>query len=277
MLERISAPFWELQSRQWAQLKAPLRPSPEDVHIVEQAIGDWRDARGRAPRALVLGSTFELAALRWPERSQVVAIDRVHGMLRGVWFQAPPTSGIRRGVVGHWLDMPLADRCCDLVLGDGSFASVRPGDGRTLSRAIRRVLQDDGLVLLRFFVRPFPDEDPETVWADSMAGLIGSFAAFKLRLLMALQVQDGEVCVHEAWRFVHARIRSLEQLARDTGWGIEEVTTIEAYRDQPTSYWFPTLAEVRAALEEDFIEQSCCWPSDELADSCPTFLLAPRP
>ena len=83
MLERISAPFWELQSRQWAQLKAPLRPSPEDVHIVEQAIGDWRDARGRAPRALVLGSTFELAALRWPERSQVVAIDRVHGMLRG--------------------------------------------------------------------------------------------------------------------------------------------------------------------------------------------------
>jgi len=41
-------------------------------------------------------------------------------------------------------------------------------------------------------------------------------------------------------------------------------------------YTFPTLAEARAALRDDFSEIACGLPGYELGERCPTFVLAPR-
>lgn len=276
MLGTAHATLWELQARQWALLKPPLRPAPEDVAVAQAFVDTWHATHRRAPRALVLGSTVELAALRWPSGSEIIAVDRSSTMLQGVWRQAPLTSGHRRAAVGEWLQMPLRDGCCDLVLGDGSFASVRKAEARGLARAVHRLLGRDGAMLTRMFVRPAVPESPAAVWSDLLSGAIGGFSAFKLRLLMALQDGDHETRVQDAWRFVHGRAPSLEWIAHRTGWPIDEVRTIESYCDQPTVYWFPQLEQFRAALEESFVERDCRHQAYEVGDRCPTLQFAPR-
>ncbi len=266
-------PLWDLQARQWASIKPPLRLAPEDVRVAQGVVDRWCASHDAAPRGLVLGSTPELASLRWPDRSRIVALDRAFGMLRGVWRAASGAPA----VAGRWLDMPIRDASCDIVFGDGSITQVRKADGPEFSRVLRRVVRDEALVLLRVLTRPVPSESSDAVWADLDAGGIGSFHAFKLRLLMALHGDDGEVRPHDVWAHVHGRAGSVERLARRGGWKLDEVATLEAYRDQSAVYWFPTLAEIRAVLDRDFVEQSCCQAGYELADRCPTLLLAPRP
>jgi hypothetical protein len=93
---------------------------------------------------------------------------------------------------------------------------------------------------------------------------------------MALHGGDGEVRPHDVWAHVQTRAGSLERVARQAGWSIDEVATLDAYRDQAAIYWFPTLAEIRAVLDANFVEEHCCRPAYELGDRCPTLLLTPR-
>ena len=272
MLDGALASLWDLQARQWSCIKPPLRPAPEDVRTAQGVVDRWCATHDRPPRALVLGSTIELASLRWPERSTIVALDRSLAMLHGVWRRASAAPAI----AGGWLETPILDDSCDIVFGDGSLTQVRRADGVALARALRRVVRPDGLVLLRILTRPSPLETADAVWADLMAGRIGSFHVFKLRLLMALHGLGGEVRPHDVWAHVLDRAGSVERLARQGGWSADEVATIDAYRGQSAIYWFPTLSDVRAVVGAHFVEQSCCVPAYELGHCCPTLLLTPR-
>jgi SAM-dependent methyltransferase len=272
VLDGALASLWDLQARQWSRIKPPLRPAPEDVRTAQAVVDRWCATHDRPPRAVVLGSTIELASLRWPDRSIILALDRSLGMLNGVWSRASAAPA----VAGGWLEMPIRDDSCDIIVGDGSLTQVRRADGFALFRALRRVVRHDGLVLLRILTRPSPSEAADAVWADLTAGRIGSFHVFKLRLLMALHGGDGEVRPHDVWAHVQTRAGSLERVARQAGWSIDEVATLDAYRDQAAIYWFPTLAEIRAVLDANFVEEHCCRPAYELGDRCPTLLLTPR-
>ena len=55
-----------------------------------------------------------------------------------------------------------------------------------------------------------------------------------------------------------------------------EIRTIEAYRGQPDAYWFPTVAELEAALEDAFVLVERHFPSYEMGDRCPTYLFRRR-
>ncbi len=269
-------PLWEQQARQWSRIKPPLRPSGEDLIWAQEAVDRWQRNRRRAPRALVLGATVELASLRWPENSEVTGMDLSAPMLQGVWLAAPAAPGRRRAVEGNWLDMPFPAQSFDLVLGDGSFSVMRQSEGLPLARAIRRVLRSGGKVVLRAYVRPEVAESPESVCQHLLAGRIGNFHVFKFRLLMSLQRGGGEVRVADAWEFFRANCPSAESISRQLGWTLDEIQTIEPYRGQGTVYWFPTLAEFRATLGQVFIEDACLWPSYELGDRFPTFILLSR-
>lgn len=268
--------LWEQQARQWSRIGPPLRPSGQDLVWAQEAVDRWQRTRPQAPRALVLGATAELASLRWPEDSEVTAMDLSAPMLRGVWLTAPDAPGRRLAVEGNWLDMPFLARAFDLVFGDGSFSLVSRREGLPLASAIRRVLRENGLLALRAYIRPEGVESPETVCEQLLGGRIGSFHLFKLRLLMSLHRGSGEVRVADAWEFFRAHCPSTESLARLLGWTLDEIQTIESYRGQGSIYWFPTLAELRAVLAPDFVEEVCWWPSYELGDRCPTLVLLPR-
>ena len=273
----LPTPLWAQQAAQWARIKAPLRPSGEDLVWVQNSLDQWHDDTRRPPAAVVLGATAELAALRWPLRSQVTAIDLSPAMLQGVWLGAPAAPGQRLAVKGNWLHMPFVAGGTDLVLADGSFTLVRQAEARILVPAIRRLLRADGRLILRAYTRPQSRETPESVCAQLVAGQIGSFHVFKFRLLMSLHRGMGEVGVSDAWDFFDKHCPPAETIARNLGWAIDEVLTIEAYRGQDSVYWFPVLEELRAVLEPYFHEVECRWPTYELGDRCPTLVLRPRP
>jgi SAM-dependent methyltransferase len=269
---RSPTPLWEQQARQWQLVKPPLRPSGEDLVWAQEAIDRQVRCLHSAPAALMLGVTPELATLRWPQGSVVVAVDLSMPMIREVWpaFRMPGMGCA--AIRADWMALPLADRWCDLVLSDNCFGACRRAQAIRIVHTVRRVLRAGGTFLFRTFVRPEPPERPEAVWDQLEARRIGSFHIFKFRLLMSLERGDGEVHVADAWEFFRSRCPEPESLARHLLWPVEEVRTIEAYRGQSAVYWFPTVAELRALAEGELEELDCLWPNYEMGDRCPTFV-----
>jgi hypothetical protein len=145
-----------------------------------------------------------------------------------------------------------------------------------LAGSVRRVLGGGGTFGLRAFVRPETSESPEEVWHALLDGSIGSFHIVKFRLLMSLHDAVGEVRVADAWDAFAAWGHPMDGLAARLGWPLDEVRTIEAYRGQPDTYWFPTAAELEAVLEGDFVLVERHFPDYEMGDRCPTYLLRRR-
>lgn len=253
-------PLWEIQAGQWAELGRPLRPGEDDLVPVQDSI----DERGRDLTALILGVTPELVHRRWPDGATVLATDKSMAMIREV--------GRTRAAQADWLALPVAGTSCDLVLSDGGFANVPGASVAALAGSVRRVLRDDGVVTTRMFVRPDDREEPDEVWEELVGGRIGTFSAFKLRLLMALCGDDGDVGVATGWAWFGCRCPDPDGLARRLGWPVAEIRTIEAYRGQDTVYWFPTLAQFRAVMSREFDERACHSPGYELGERCPTFV-----
>jgi len=291
---------WKKQAAQWERVGPPLRPSAEDLRHQQRVAGSWAEC-GRAPRILLLGVTPELALLEWPQPRHLLAVDCCAEMIRQVW---PHRSGVADAVVvagvgsrsssgdgsGHsgpsdavvqadWLELPLADRSRDLVVSDGCFGVIGyPVQYRALLRSVRRVLSSDGRYVFRVFVRPPRRETAADVYDDAMAGRIGNFHAFKLRLLMAMQVDSvSGVKTGDVWENWTRQGPGAEALGAACGWPREQIATIDAYRGHATVYCFPTVDELRDLFRyEAFEELECAWPGYESGDRCPTFVLAPR-
>lgn len=268
---------WQRHAAQWQHIGSPLRPVAEDLRVLEEFVRRWLDDRpGRsAPCVLLLGVTPEVAGMRWPAGTSVYATDRSLAMIRTVWPAAAPCAA---GAVNTlWQCLPFPAASFDLVVGDGSFAmEAFPGGWVHLCAELRRVLRPAGRLVVRFYVRPAQAETPEQVCADLRAGRIGSFHAFKWRLAMSLYDTPGNsIRIAEIWRRWHEESIAPAQLAEDRGWAIEEIATIDAYRDARATYAFPTLAELRALLSGAWREEACRVPAYELGDRCPILLLAP--
>jgi SAM-dependent methyltransferase len=264
-------------ARQWHRHGPPLRPSPADARAYEQAVHDWRRRVGAGQvRALLLGATPEIAAMRWPEGTTLVALDYSLPMLQIVYPARETPYGVR--VCGEWRRMPLPDGSCDVVIGDGCFVALDfPAGHAALTRAFRAALRKDGLLVLRFFCRPDAPESVEAVFTDALGGRIGSFHAFKWRLAMALHgATESGVRVGAIWDMWQSMAGTSQAFAARTGWSQEVVETIEAYRGLDRVYTFPTLAESKAALEAHFELLDCRTLDYELGERCPILTARPR-
>lgn len=273
----MTAPsVWQKHALQWQRLGPPLRPSAEDLLALRQVVAQWVERKeGRHLLAALLGVTLEVAHSPWPSGTRLVAVDQSDAMIRAVW----PGREVAHcfAVCADWRRLPLKDGACDIVVGDGCFNVLAYPDGYgALLEALCRALGADGRLVVRFFIRPDRAEPAEAVLADLEGGRIAGFHAFKLRLAMALHGNLAEgVCVGDVWRTWNGAIASPDRLADRLGWPREIVATIDAYRDSPTRYTFPTMAEARAALAPRFRETACRVPRYELGERCPTFVLAP--
>lgn len=267
---------WTQHARQWQYVGSPLRPGPDDITIAARFI-EREQARGgrNGLQSVLLGVTPELVSMAWPSHTRLLAIDRSPGMIRSV---LPGLSGNHvDAVCGNWLDLPLPAASVDCVVGDGCFTVLESlAAHRALSREVRRVLNQDGFFVIRLFVQSPERETADQVFDELSAGTISNFHVFKWRLAMALQKsQQSGVGVNEIWRRWQQAGISPQLLSRRTGWRVEEIRTIEAYRDAPARYTFPTLEQAREVLHTDFTELACHIPDYELGRRCPTLLLAP--
>src|SRR5262245_43267014 len=151
---------WRDHARNWSNLGPPLRPTPDDVRIVEEAVRRRWPAGAGGPRALLLGVTPEIAGCRWPDSTRLVALDRSHPIIEALW---PPPAAPRGAAVlcGDWLTMPLDSARFDIVVGDGCYNTMTfPAEARSLGREVERVLAPAGFFVIRAFLRP---SSPETL------------------------------------------------------------------------------------------------------------------
>lgn len=251
----------------------PLRPSEAEITSMECVVRDWTISQGiTSPLALLLGVTPAIANMHWPATTSLMAVDKSFPMAKTVWPGDVP--GQRAMVCGDWLALPRRETSCDVVIGDGSINCLAYPDGfRALAEAGSRVLRRNGLMILRCYLQAALRESAEQVHEAALDGAVGSFQAFKLRLLMALQqtARDG-IAVSDVYEWVCRNV-DLPALARRMGWTKPAVETIEHYKGSGTVYSFPTLEELRAELLPRFEELSLLIPGHEMGPQCPIVVL----
>ena len=258
---------WPSYARRWALLGPPLRPSPEDIVLAEAAVAEHMPANARA---LVLGTTLELIAMRWPAGTQVIAIDRSAAMIAEI---ARTTSAPATFVQAEWTALPIATASVAAVVGDGSATCIAyPHAYHQLADELARVLVPSGEAVLRLFAAPPQRESLTQIAADLAARPMASFHAFKWRIAMAIATA-GNVAVVDILRAFDEVVPDRAALAAHTGWSPEVIATIDAYRTSNVEYSFPTADETIAAFAPRFAIRAIHTPTYELGDRCPTIVL----
>jgi hypothetical protein len=263
---------WAKVARNWELYGPPLRPSREDLRFSEEAIGAWR-GQGLPPRVLLLGVTPELYRLAWREGTDFLAVDHTMEVIEAVW--PGPREAVR---CEDWLEMKLPAASRDIVLCDGGLNLLAyPDEQRQLASILRDVLAEEGLCILRLFVRPPGRETGDAVVADLMAGRIPNMNVLKLRLWAALPESPSQgVELDTVWRAVQGAAGNLETLAARLGWPLDETLFINAYRGSTNRYWLGTVDEVAKIFCQDvggFELANVHLPSYEGGRQCPTVVL----
>ena len=270
--------YWPRLAAAYKFLGSPLRPSDEDVQVMEQAVEAWHAANpGIQPRALILGATPALALMRWPTGTRLIGADSSHGAMHSIW--PGNEAGARLGICANWMNLPLAAASVHIAIGDGALICTRyPEEARALCASVRGVLHPTGVLILRAYIRPERAELPEQVFAAMFNGSIATFTQFKFRLLLSMagDVRRG-VPVDEVYRVWAAHSIDVQKLAGITGWPVAEIKTMEGYRGAATVHSFPSLTELRGILDESFDELSATPMSYPSGEHCPIFVLRPRP
>lgn len=272
---------WQRLAGAYELLGSPLRPLAEDIAIFEGAVDEWADAHPIGHpiehlRALLLGATPGIALMRWPANTILVGADESGYMIRSAW--PGDRAGVRLGVRASWGRLPLACSSVHIAIGDGSLNCVRhPEAANDVCRSLRCALTEDGLLVLRCFVRPEEPEAPEQIFDDMFRGVIPTFSQFKFRLFMAMpQDLRSGLAVDDVYRLWASYSIDPVRLAAVTRWPLPEIETLEFFRDSSTVHTFPTLAEFRCLLHEYFDEAGMITPSYPLGEHCPTLILRSR-
>ncbi len=268
--------IWENWAKRWTKIQPPARPIPEEVATFEEFAGTvCSGARARAPRALLLGVTPEIATMRWPAGTRLLALDLSPVMIRTLW----PREAVPDAVVGRadWRAMPVRDRAYDVVIGDGILLWQRyPDDFYALAREFRRVLTDGGAVIARLFAKPDHDDALDAIFADLRAGRIPNSAVAHLRLGMALRRSLGEGTrlgdVYDAW---HDNVPDEAELLPSLGWWPEWIGTFEVYRGLDTRLSFLTVAELCDVFAPAFRLAECRSARYDERGMCPTVVFRP--
>ena len=277
LVRTLQQPHWREAAHHWHDYGSPLRPCAADVGAMEEFVRRWcPNHRTRPVKALLWGVTPEIAAMAWPDGTELLAVDKSRPMIQHVWPGDIP--GRRKAVCADWFDFVCGTDRYDIVIGDGNFAILDfPRQYRTLAAIARNSLARDGVLVTRFFLQPAAHEMPGAVFDDLLANRIGSFHSFKLRLAMALQesalsgVRMGDV--FSAWKRAHV---DLEALMAMTGWPQAAIETIYLFDGKDSRLSFPSAAQMEAVMSEHFDKLAVRNLSYELGERCPILSFRPR-
>jgi hypothetical protein len=269
----VASAYWNSFSDPWRYVRPPLRPDASDVAAVRRvALRRADELSGNRMRTLLLGVTPEIANLDWPTGTELRAIDRSPEMIARHW------SGDRPGRTAACLDwfqgVPLHGPW-DFMVADGSLNCLRDtGRVKALIELLQHHSQRGALLVARCFVEPEPRQPPEAVFRNLRMGNYDSFHIFKFHLAMSLQSAAGSgVRLADVWERWSAEAIAVEELHQTAGWPIAEIRTIDVHRGSENRLWFPTLAQMRALLEERFHLEELTIPEYAMGERCPRFVL----
>ncbi len=257
---------WADFHRRWARLGPPLRPNAEVVAAYR------RVTAGSSGPGLLLGVTPELADFA----ENVTAIDRSPEMIANLW---PGNTSRRRAMTMDWGAIDFEPASFAVCIGDGSLNALPfpAGVGQVLAQ-LARVLRSHGRFACRVYLTPDACESVAEACGAAVAGRIRSFHAFKWRLAMALVAEQGraEIAVADIRARFCREFADRAALARASGFGREDIDTIDVYEHSQERYCFPSQAQLLSVVPAEFaavaFEPSGTY---ELAERCP-LLVATR-
>ena len=153
-----------------------------------------------------------------------------------------------------------------------------PQQQAQLFSEVVRVLKPGGRMVLRAFVCAAQTESPQQVCHEALQGNIKGFHAFKWRLSMAIASQTPGYTfrIAETLRTFDRHVPDRQQLTDATGWAIQDVDTLDLYRDSTALYSYPPLSQLRKLLPKALVEIDLMNGHYELAERCPLLVLERR-
>jgi SAM-dependent methyltransferase len=271
--DRSALPYWEARAPTW-KVVPPLAPAESDVRYYEARAACNIPDDGAAMRALLLGVTAPIAAMRWPAATRLVSLDWAEGMIRHVWPRehVPAHAAALRG---DWREMPLASGALDFVVGDGCYSVFADLAGpAAMNREVHRVLRRDGEFCLRCFRRPDTPASIEELFVALFAGRFPNLDLFRWLLAMAVQGDSpAGVSVNAVWRVWRSHVPDVQAHRERLGWSAEALANMERWSRMETRYTFPTLAELRALADEHFTLIACDFPGYEWGEQFPRLVM----
>lgn len=265
---------WQKHAAQWQRVGAPLKPCPEDGRHMLELLSPVHRSRPQVNIGM-LGVTPELVQLPWPASTHLHAFDHSQAMIEAVWT---PNPAIPCTVtLSEWQRIPRDDHSLDAVIGDNSLGVLPDlASYRAVLSRIHELLREDGLMCLRFFIRPSDSEALGAIADDALRGKIGSFHALKWRIAMSLSQEPAfSVAVADIHAAFEAMFPDRQALAAAGDWERDTIDTIDAYLGAPTRFTFLTLDALTATCSDFFRLDSVRYGSYELSERCPTISLQP--
>lgn len=262
---------WDDMAANWDKWGAPLRPSPEDLLIVTNAVKQWHkefDLK-TVTNVLLLGVTPEIAQITFPFSNTLIAVDKSQGMIDHVW---PGDKGLKKkAVLGDWFNMPVPPKSQNIVLGDGVFVFFNPSDMDKLAASIAGVMATDSTFIIRQFIAPSKGNSPGQVYRMLNEGEITNFHTLKFRTAMANQPSFAEgVAQKDIWNVLNRTETLLDFNKKMVDM---DKSTLGFYKDKEAKMYFPTLDEFQVILENYFQIVEVKTPTYDFGTCCPTFVL----
>lgn len=268
---------WSGIARSYAAFGSPFVPCHSEIETYQRAVCAHAEAAGvGGVRALMLGVTPGLALMHWPQDSQVLAAEISPAVIEALWPGDVP--GTRAAVCASWFAIPAECGSCDVVVGDGVLAICRfPGEVRELLRCVSELLAENGVLIVRSYIRPHITESLDALFDELFGARRMTVDCFKLRLYLAMQrsVREG-VRVKDAARILERYKLDRQVMLEQLGWSKSAVEPFALWRNSDATYSFPTLDELRDMTSELFDDFATTYPDYELAHCCPILVMRKR-
>ena len=264
---------WRNHANQWDKFGPPLRPSIRDGELMMEAVRAALSEKSDPLTVAILGVTPQVISLPWPAYVRLEAFDQSAEMIATVWRPAAhvPSSATQ----ARWQCLPLSNQSVRIVVGDASLNALpRLSEYSEVLSELVRVLEKNGIVGVRCYIRPDANEVLEQIAVDAFAGKILGFHALKWRIAMALSHgPEFSVAVADILAAFETLFPDRDALARVTGWPLDVIDMIDAYRGANVRYNFPTMGAFQTACAPYFVVDDVAYGEGELAERCPTVRL----
>lgn len=243
-------------SNNWDKLKAPARPT-------ESVINTYKTLIPEGPIYL-LGVTPEIAN----RYDNVLAIDHDIKMIENVW---PGDTDTKMAVNASW-ETFLPGKKFNGIIGDVALTLL--ADKRHITAFNQKalnMLNPDGTVAQRIFHKP---SNPIT--RDMLSDMLTkpatvNFNAFKWMMFMCYAEEThNKIKLRNILKFFNQICPVREFVAKDTGWNIDDINTIDLYKDTDWEVIVMSKKEWLETVPKGAVNIKFTYNDDyDLAELCP--------
>ena len=135
---------WKGMIKEWSKYKPPMRPSPQDIFIIETFLKkEWGNLSTK--RALILGCTVEFRNMLARNKVPTTIFDANEEMIEATTSEVRET-GCEEVVRGDWLQTSLNNKF-DMILSDYAINQLPEKQWPAIFTKVNNLLKPDGIFI----------------------------------------------------------------------------------------------------------------------------------